>query len=217
MNIKPLNIHNKFTFLFLGTWKSRKGYDQLFEAFYSEFSDKDNVQLVVKTDKPKAAEQFAINKRKKMGINKGFAPILFESKVFNEIELPKFIKSAHCLVMPTKGEGFGYPGLQSMSLGVPVIITNFSGCQDYANEETATLLEPSGFLFHKNMDGIPQFRNKKWAFIEVANIRKSMRYVLNNPQRVKEKAETAYSYVMERFNYTIIEELFTKMIREIYG
>ncbi len=217
LNVKPLNIHKKFTFLFLGTWKKRKGYDQLFEAFYSEFSDKDNVQLVVKTDKPKKAEAYAISKRKQMGINKGFAPILFENKVFNEIELPKFIKSAHCLISPHLGEGFGYPGLQCLSLGVPVIITNFSGCQDYANEDTATLLEPSGYIFHKNMDGIPQFRSKKWAFIEVANVRKSMRYVLNNPHKVKEKAMNAYSYVVDRFNYKTIEELFTKMVREVYG
>lgn len=217
INIKQLNIYDKFTFLFMGTWKKRKGYDQLFEAWFSEFNDKDNVQLIIKTDKPKKAEAYANNKRKQMGINKGFAPILFENKVFNEIMLPRFIKSADCLVSPTLGEGFGYPGLQSMALGIPVIITNFSGCQDYANEDTATLLEPSGYIFHKNMDGIPQFRSKKWAFIEVANIRKSMKYVLNNPHKVKEKAMNAYSYVVDRFNYKIIEELFTKMIREVYG
>ncbi len=217
IGIKPSNIYNKFTFLFMGTWKKRKGYDQLFEAWFSEFSDKDNVQLIIKTDKPKQAEVYAGNKKKQMGINKGIAPILFENKVFNEIMLPKFVKSAHCLISPSLGEGFGYPGLQSMALGVPVIITNFSGCQDYANEDTATLLEPNGFIFHKDMDGIPQFRSKKWAFVEVSSIRKSMRYVLNNPQKIKEKAKNAYSYVIEKFNYKVIEDLFTKMIREVYG
>ncbi len=217
IGIKPLNIYNKFTFLFMGTWKKRKGYDQLLEAFYSEFSDKDNVQLIIKTDKPKQAEVYASNKKKQIGINKGIAPILFENKVFNEMMLPRFIKSAHCLISPHLGEGFGYPGLQSMALGVPVIITNFSGCQDYANEDTATLLEPNGFIFHKDMDGIPQFRSKKWAFVEVSSIRKSMRYVLNNPQKIREKAKNAYLYVIEKFNYKVIEDLFTKMIREIYG
>ena len=108
-------------------------------------------------------------------------------------------------------------GLQIMALKIPIIITNFSGCKDYSNNNTATLIEPSGFILHKNMDGIPQFRNKKWAFIEVKNIRKSMRYVLNNSEIIKKKTENAYNYVMENFNYKVVEKLFSKMIKEVYG
>ena len=216
-NIKKLNDHNLFTFLFMGTWKKRKGYEQLIEAWLSEFTDKDGVQLVIKTDRPKKAEEYVNTVVKQMGINKGFAPIIFENKVFDERILPRFIKSADCLVSPTLGEGFGYPGLQSMALGVPVIITNFSGCQDYANEDTATLLEPSGYILHKNMDGIPQFRNKKWAFVEVRNIRRSMRHVINNPSEIKKKADVAYEYVMERFTHSVVHDLFTQMVKELYG
>lgn len=217
MNVVKMNDYKLFTFLFLGTWKKRKGYEQLIEAWLSEFSNKDRVQLLIKTDKPKKAERYVDQAIKQMGINKGFAPIIFEDKVFDEEALPRFIKSVDCLVSPTLGEGFGYPGLQSMALGVPVIITNFSGCQDYANEETATLLEPSGFILHKDMDGIPQFCNKKWAFIEVRNIRKTMRYVVTNFLRVKRKSEIAYEYVMKRFTYSIVKNSFDQMIKDLYG
>ena len=44
-----------------------------------------------------------------------------------------------------------------------------------------------------------------------------MRYVLENQKEVKIKAENAYSYVMKRFNYTVVENLFTTMIKELYG
>ncbi len=216
-NVKPLYKYNKFTFLFIGTWKIRKGYKNLIESWLTEFNIKDNVQLLIKTDRPKQEEQYINKIKKQLGINKGFAPIILEDKIFDEEQLPKFIKSVNCLIAPTFGEGFCIPGLQCMSLKIPVIITNFSGCKDYANEKTATLLEPEGFILYNNMDGIPQFSNKKWAFLTVKSIRKSMRYVLNNSQKINKKVEYAYSYVRKRFNYNENEIKFANMIRELYA
>ncbi len=216
-NVKPLYKYDKFTFLFMGIWRERKGYKQLLEAWLSEFTDKDNVQLVIKTDKIKQAENYFYSLRKQMGINKGFAPIIFENKIFDENLLPKFVKSVDCLIAPTLGEGYYLPGLQCMGLGVPVIITDFSGCQDYANNDTANLIEPSGFILKSNMDNIPQFRNKKWAFLEVAKIRKIMRKTIMNYEESKLKANVAYSYVRKNFNYNIIGNIFVNMIKELYG
>jgi glycosyltransferase involved in cell wall biosynthesis len=114
------------------------------------------------------------------------------------------------------GEGFGYPGLQSMALEVPVIITDFSGCKEYANSNTATMLKVRGFILHKNMDNILQFRNKKWAFVEVKEIREKMRYVLENEKQVKLKTKEAYHYVNSNFNFETVGNIFVNMLREIY-
>lgn len=217
IDVSPLYAYEKFTFLFMGIWKERKGYKQLIEAWLREFSTTDNVQLLIKTDRPHAAVAYIDKYKKEIGIKQGFAPIIVENKVFDEKDLPRFIKSVNCLISPTMGEGFGYPGLQCMALGIPVIITNFSGCQDYANNDTSVLIEPSGFVLKNNMDGIPQFRNKKWAFIEVSKIRKAMRYALNNPKILENKSRHAYRHVRNRFDYSIVEHKFSNMIREVYG
>ncbi len=215
--VLPRKEYDRYTFLFMGTWKERKGYKQLIEAWLKEFSEEDNVQLMIKTDKiPKAKEDIEKIK-KQLGINKGFALILFENKVFDEKQLPKFIKSVDCFIAPTMGEGFNIPGLQCMALGIPVIITDFSGCQEYANQNNATMLEISGFTLHSNMDNIPQFKNKKWAFVEVKKIRKAMRYVYNNKEYAKLKANLAYSDVRYKFNYNKIGKSFIDMLRELYG
>ena len=66
------------------------------------------------------------------------------------------------------------------------------------------------------MDRIPQFNNKKWAFIAVKDIKESMRYVINNPKIMKEKTENAYNYVREHFNFQRVEKLFSEMIGQIY-
>lgn len=216
-DVKPIRKYDKFTFLFLGTWKERKGYQQLIEAWLKEFREIDNVQLVIKTDKIKQARTYIEKIKKETGISKGIAPILVENKVFSEAEMPHFLKSFDCLLLPTMGEGFNLPGLQCMALGVPVVITNFSGCKDYANDKTATLLEPRGFILKKNMDGIPQFRNKKWAFISVEDIRKAMRKIINNPAKIMEKSKNAYEEVRTKFSYQKVENAFRDMIGILYG
>lgn len=215
--VTPIEKRDKFTFLFFGSWRMRKGYPQLIEAWCREFSADDDVQLLIKTDKVQTARASVRQTMNKMGFSKKeTAPILFEESIFDERQLPQFFKSVDCLVSPTLGEGFGLPGLQCMALGVPVIITDFSGCQDYANEDTSTLLEPTGFVMHQCLDNLPQFKNKKWAFVPVKTIQKKMRYVWKNQDEVKDKARVGHAFVRENFNYEKAETLFSEMVDSVF-
>lgn len=205
----------EFTFLFFGTWKQRKGWPQLVEAWFREFDIKDNVRLVLKTDRITQAQRDMDEIKRQVGIKKDFAPISFETRILTEIEVPQLIKQSDCLVSPTLGEGFGIPGLQAMALGVPVIITNYSGCQDYANEETATLIEPSKFIVLGSMDSIPQFRNLRWANVTVESVAKAMRYVLENPQKIKAKAQYAAEEVAKVYDYESTAKKFDNMLETL--
>jgi glycosyltransferase involved in cell wall biosynthesis len=102
-----------------------------------------------------------------------------------------------------------------MAMGVPVIITNFSGCQDYANADTCTLLEPAGFLLHPQMDNVPQHAGKKFAHVTVSEIRKAMRRVLDNPDEISQKAKTGKEFVRSRFTYSSSAAAFTTMLEDL--
>lgn len=211
IDIEALRNYKRFTFLFVGAWKIRKGYIQLIEAFLKEFDEKDNVQLIIKTDKHSKAQKYV--QKIKDGLNKkGFAPILFEKEVLDSINMAKFLKSADCLVQPTLGEGFGLSGMQCMAVGTPIIITDFSGCLDYANEDNCLLFKKGGFTLHNSMDNIPQFRNKKWAFISVKEIRKKMRYAVDNYGILKKKSKNGYEFVHNNFSYEKIGKKFNELL-----
>lgn len=215
-SIEPLKKYDKFTFLFFGSWRERKGYKQLIEAWCREFDPSDNVQLLIKSDKTEKAKATVRKIIQNLGFsNREVAPILYETDIFDEVQLPRFFKSVNCLISPTLGEGFGLPGLQCMAVGTPVAITNFSGCQDYANDETATMLEPSGFVSHKCLDNINQFANKRWAFITVDEIRIKMRYILSNYAEIKEKTDKSRKVVVENFSYQRAANLFIDMIEKL--
>jgi len=213
----PLNKFPAYTFLFIGSWRRRKGWAELVEAYLREFDAKDNVQLLIKTDKSQLATQDIEKIRREIDIKKDYPPIVLERRVFDEINLPSFYKTADCLVMPTLGEGFGLPAMQCMAIKVPVIVTNFSGCQDYAAEERCTLLEPEGFILRPNMDQIAQFANKKWPRISIDSVQKAMRSVFSDREKAKTKADKAYEYVHQNFSYTVAATSFGKVMESIYS
>lgn len=219
-SVEPMIKRDKFTFLFFADWRVRKNYQVLFESWLREFRPSDDVQLLVKTTKINLAKTTYQHIQKQLGYDgSNSAPVIFENQIFDEKELPSFLRSVDCYVSPTRGEGFGLPGLQSMFVKVPVIITNFSGCQEYANEDTATLLEPRGFELVSNaMDNLPQFRNKKWPIITVEDTKKAMRHVFENYDLAQKKSDVAYDYVKNNFAYQNITENFDKMMENInYG
>ena len=214
--VTPIANHKCFSFLFAGSWKKRKGWQELIEAYLREFDNKDNVQLIIKTDKTKLAAQDIERIRINLGLKKDYPSIVFEKRIFDDTYLPSFYKSVDCLIMPTLGEGFGLPALQCMSVRVPVIVTNFSGCQEYASPERCTLIEPSGFILHSSMDQIPQFANKKWPRITIESIQEAMKRVFLNREEAINKADKAYEYVREKFSYASVSSKFDKIMETVY-
>lgn len=213
--VSPLYRHREFVFLFVGTWRYRKGWDLLIHAWAKAFDKNSNVKLIIKTDKTDKAERRVESEL--FSIRNNLAPIYFEKQILSESLMPSFYKSADCLVSPTLGEGFGLPSIHSMAVDVPVIVTNFSGCTEYANENTCTLIEPDGFLFHDMMDDIPQFSAQKWPRLRVEDIANAMRSVVDDYKAAKIKSRKAYEFVHKNFGYDKIVSYFDKMMEQVYG
>jgi glycosyltransferase involved in cell wall biosynthesis len=43
-------------------------------------------------------------------------------------------RSVDAFVLPSRGEGWGRPYMEAMSMGLPVIATNWSGPTEFVNE-----------------------------------------------------------------------------------
>lgn len=213
--VPRLYSHREFVFLFVGTWRYRKGWDLLLQAWGKAFDKNSNVKLIIKTDKTDKAEKKVESEL--FSIRKDLAPIYFEKKILKESLMPSFYKSANCLISPTLGEGFGLPPIQSMAVDIPVIVTNFSGCTEYAKNDTCTLIEPDGFLFHDMMDNIPQFSAQKWPRLKVDDIAKAMRLVVDDYDGAKVKSKKACDFVHKNFGYDKIVSYFDKMMEQVYG
>jgi len=215
-NVCKLDKHEKFSFLCVGTWRQRKNWKNLIKGFLDNFNNKDNVQLVIKTDKTSLCNQ-EIKKIKHLlsSSRRDWADIVVEARVFDEIGMSRFIKSHDCLISPSLGEGFCLPPMQAMALGVPVIVSNVGGCSEYARDDRCTMIEPHGYEIIKVIDNLPQFKNKKWARITEEGIHSAMKQVLENKNESANKAELANKFVNNNFTYDIIGKLLHDSLAEI--
>jgi hypothetical protein len=135
-----------FTFLSVFDWTLHKGWDVLLRAFIKEFSDADNVQLVLKVwstngySNDQILEQAAAYCHNQLGFdlppNESMASIVSTASIprirflFDHLphgDLLSLYRGADAYVMPSRGEGWGRPYMEAMAIGLPVTGTNWSG------------------------------------------------------------------------------------------
>lgn len=157
--------NKKFMFYSIFDWNYRKGYDVLFESYFSEFSS-ENVGLFVKTMARNRQEDRAIIdeiKKIKMSVP-GEKPSVFVST--DRLDYDHILaihKKMDCFVLPHRGEGWGIPIHEAMAHYNPIITTKFGGITDYLSEKSAYLIDYS-MTEVKNMGRWNDlYSDKMWA------------------------------------------------------
>lgn len=88
--------------------------------------------------------------------------------------MPRLYKRADAFVLPSRGEGWGRPHLEALSMGLPVIATNWSGPTEFLTQDNAYPLPVA-----KDLVPVPDgpFRGHLWADPSVPDLRQLMRRV----------------------------------------
>lgn len=113
-----------FTFLMLGKLTQRKNPGAVIGAFLDLFKDREDVRLILKTHSGTLGHLTLPYKN--IEIIDGKVPVE---------KLYWLYKESDCFVLPTRGEGFGLPPLEAMATGIPAIIPNHTGTNQYADIE----------------------------------------------------------------------------------
>jgi glycosyltransferase involved in cell wall biosynthesis len=190
----PLNTENKFVFLHISSAFPRKGIDILLDAYFRAFNKDDKVLLIIKTFPNPHNKIDKLLKEKKTAS----AP---EVKVINQDlssgQILSLYKQAHCLVQPTRGEGFGLPMAEAMKLGIPVITTAYGGQSEFCNQDNAYLIDFE-FKYAKTHMNIP---TSVWIEPKKEHLAELMKQVYENykyePRRtiIKDKTEKARKHI----------------------
>jgi len=130
-----------YTFLNVGKWEKRKGHDILVEAFNKAFTDKDNVRLIMMPTNIFLTEEKRLQWHKlyvdsPLGYKIHILPYMRTHKDVYEIML-----MADCGVFPSRAEGWNLELLEMMSIGKPVITTNYSAHTEYCTPQNSYLLD----------------------------------------------------------------------------
>ncbi|KAF6262613.1 hypothetical protein COO60DRAFT_599783 [Scenedesmus sp. NREL 46B-D3] len=208
---------NSFVFMSVFKWETRKGWDVLLDAYLHEFRAGEAVELHIMT-KPfaKGKENFQDQVlqwlQRRFSISAAQAarlpPVYVYGRHVDDATYPRLYASCDCVVLPTRGEGWGRPQMEAMSMAKPVITTNWSGPTAYINEAVAYPLAVDhlaaadadmNLTVTDAREINTYFKGQFWAQPNVAHLRQLMRQVFTNPQQAAAKGQAAREHILRHF------------------
>ena len=160
-----------FTFDFFSTVE-RKNPAAVIRAFRRAFRPGDKTLLVLKSIN---ADQHPAP-REALGRESEGSNVVFLDKHISASEMNALFASADCYVSLHRSEGLGLGMAQAMSLGKPVIGTNYSGNLEFMNSNDSLLVNYSMSTMEE--DSGPYERGTHWAEPDIEHAAALMRWVL---------------------------------------
>lgn len=212
----PLKITPSFKFLSVFDWSARKGWELLIRAYFEEFSEDDDVSLILKVSKINEPNINPYSKIKditsKLGL-KNFPHIHIIQETLSQEDMIRLYAAADCYVLPSRGEGWGRPYMEAMAMELPTIGTRWSGQQAFMNDDNSYLINIEGLVPIDLHDGMPaHFLGHQWANPSVDHLKVLMRYVFNHPKEAKQKGLKARKFLFPQFSKkTIGKQIYQRM------
>jgi glycosyltransferase involved in cell wall biosynthesis len=182
-----------FTFLHVGSPSTRKNTQMAFEAFLRTYGAKKDYRMIIKSLGPPDA-RFTDGVMKLGPVNSHDRIDVIDWEM-TEDELADLYRSVHCLVYPTRGEGWGMIPFNTIASGTPTICTNATSCTEYAE-----LSVPLDYKWSsENTFGI--YRGGSWADPDFDDLCDKMRYVVDNYEEVKQKTLKGATIIHKEYSW----------------
>ena len=187
--VQPLKaferFHDTLKFYSIFQWSERKNPYGLIRTYLSEFNDKDDVVLFLKTYVANGTKKDAIwivdeiNYIKNSIIKdrgENFPKMIVLTDIMDESQLNSLHKSMDVYLAPVRGEGFGMPILDAVLAGKNIIATNYSAQTDFLNKDIHSLLRYQ-LTTVCDMNWIPWYLSDQyWAEPDLSQLSEKMRW-----------------------------------------
>jgi glycosyltransferase involved in cell wall biosynthesis len=180
---------DSFIFYSISQWHNRKGWNELLTAYFDEFSEEDNVALIVKTNPVNSMVQHQIPEdvraiKSRFG-DKKTAPLALIHGIISEQDLLSIHKAGHCYVAPHHGEGWGMPIHDAILARKQIIATKFGGVVEYLDDESFYPI-PFSMTPVTGMEWNGAYNSdQKWAQPDILELKKIMRDAYDNKGNIK--------------------------------
>lgn len=133
------NNNEKYIFLNIGKWEVRKGHDILLELFLKAFPNEQDVELWIcaseSTNSYSSPEDLV-----KWKTSYNHPRIKIIPGVETQQDLAKLINLSNCGIFPSRAEGWNLELLEMMSMGKPVITTDYSAHTEFCTNKNSFLV-----------------------------------------------------------------------------
>eukprot|EP00775_Hariotina_reticulata_P008345 gene8345-8529_t len=132
-------------------------------------------------------------------------------------DFPAFYKAGDAFVLPTRGEGWGRPHVEAMSMGLPVISTNWSGITAYLDESVGYPIAVEKLVpVPSETKGVTWwFKGLKWAEPSVSHLRQLMRQVYTNKEEAAARGAAARARMVAQYSPESIADAVLRELNRI--
>jgi glycosyltransferase involved in cell wall biosynthesis len=213
-----------FKFYSIFEWTDRKNPEVLIKSFLSEFDGVKDVCLVLKTyfqDNSTASHNQAILNQiaqYQEDLNLKDPPVIFVVMVITDrAKVMALHNSCDCYVSPHRGEGWGIPVVEAMSIGNPVIVTSYGGIGEYLTYGKNGFPLPFQMVALSGMDHARHYYEigQNWAYVSSKDVRLAMRTVYENRQKAEKIGRSGQKFVLSKLSPLEVGKLMKSRLEEI--
>ena len=175
-----------------GSAFERKNPMGVINSFKKAFKNNKNATLILKSNSGgNSAEKIQIQKQICNMPN-----IQLIDDLWDRADILGLIKESDIFMSMHRSEGFGLAIAESMLLGTPTLVTNWSGNTDFCNKENSLLLDYKMIPVVSNHSEFKSLNNLYWADANIDQAATILQEVANNPKHAKEISK----YCLEKSN-----------------
>jgi len=210
----------------------RKGWKILLQAFWTEFSPRENVRLYLHTYLVGSSKSRDANMILKMikdyskSLNLEWdllPPVVVITDELPIREMPRLYKAADAFVLSSHGEGWGLPIMEAMAMGLPAIATNWSGNVDFMTPDNSFLIEVEEMIpaqLNQNNIRLTDTTGHpgsfdKWAKPSVSHLKQLLRQVFSDREHAKSVGKKARAHIVKHFSQERVGQLLIDRLSKI--
>ena len=182
----PKEKPKRLTFLCVKGFRNledRGGMQYCLKAYLEEFTDKEDVELKLLINPAYGIPNLDQMIRALTNKKNNLPSLIIDTNAYKYEDMVNIYNSANVLIMPSRAEAYGLPGIEAMACGLPVTTTNFGGQTDYVNSDNGWLV--GGELIEVKHE--IQYEGIKWLTPDIIELRKILREIYENPEKARQK------------------------------
>ena len=230
-----LDLKTKFNFLCVAQWGPRKNMETLMNSFVNEFSDNEEVGLIIKSNivKNNILDRRALadgieNILSQYPDRKCKVYLLHGDMTDEEIHSLYTHPDIKAYVTTTHGEGFGLPIFEAAYSGMPVIAPDWSGHVDFLYKPTKIKNKTKNKAHFAKIDYTLKPVQKSsvwngvivadsmWCYVDENSTRNKMRDVYKDYGRFKKQATQLKKWVLSNFNEKDLHKKFNDCVDSMF-
>lgn len=193
IGLLPDRPYNLFIFDFASVF-NRKNPLGLIEAHSKAFPSEDGPLLVIKSSN---GQMDAENLEKLKFVAKNRSDILLIDQYLSREQLTALINECETYISLHRSEGYGLTMAEAMSLGKPVIATEYSGNLDFMNKQNSILIPSSKIPI--GAESFPYLADSEWAEPDLNFAAQEMRNLWTDKSFAEKLGQQAKIDVTTRF------------------